>query len=378
MRCRQVESIFDVPPQEKFELKWEGELPINDIDWNVGLIVGPSGSGKSTIAKQVFSKNYGKKFKWPSKSVIDDFPKSLNVNEIARALSSVGFNTIPAWFRPFSALSTGEKFRVELARSFLQLSDPIVIDEFTSVVDRQVAKIGAYAVQKYIKRNNRKFVGISCHYDIIDWLDPDWLFEPATMTFKPRGALQQIKRPEIECEIKRVTFETWKLFAPYHYLTMNLHRAARCYGLFINDRIVSFIGILYRPHNTGKKYAGNANIYGISRAVTSPDWQGLGLIFVLMESVASIYNALNKRIRMYPAHPPFIRAMDKSSKWRLDKKPKIEQRVRSWQVGKSWDNMKSDFRSISRPCAVFEYIGGAFDDKQLAEKVYNSEPFSIF
>jgi hypothetical protein len=115
--------------------------------------------------------------------VIDDFAGTLSMEQVSSACQAVGFNTIPAWLRPFYVLSNGERFRVELARRLLELSDPIVVDEFTSVVDRQVAQIGAHAVQKYVRRNKRKFVAVSCHYDIVDWLQPDWIFEPATMHF---------------------------------------------------------------------------------------------------------------------------------------------------------------------------------------------------
>ena len=40
------------------------------------------------------------------------------------------------------------------------------MDEFTSVVDRQVAQIGAHAIQKYVRKHGRQFVAVSCHYDI--------------------------------------------------------------------------------------------------------------------------------------------------------------------------------------------------------------------
>ena len=88
---------------------------------------------------------------------------------------AVGFNTIPAWLRPYGVLSNGEKFRVDLARRLLEGGDLIAVDEFTSVVDRQVAKIGSHAVQKWARGKGRQFVAATCHYDLEDWLQPDWV-----------------------------------------------------------------------------------------------------------------------------------------------------------------------------------------------------------
>ena len=79
--------------------------------------------------------------------------------------------------KPFSVLSTGEQFRVALARHLLSDDDPIVVDEFTSVVDRQVAHIGSIAVSKYVRKRDRKFIAVTCHYDVIEWLQPDWILE---------------------------------------------------------------------------------------------------------------------------------------------------------------------------------------------------------
>src|SRR3990167_5139530 len=154
--ARQVGAMFDVPASSKCRLDYDVDLPIEGDDWNVGLVVGPSGSGKSTVLRHAWGEM--PELQWQAKSVVDDFSPTLSMEQIAEVCGAVGFNTIPAWMRPFSVLSMGERFRVELARRLLELPDPIVVDEFSSVVDRQVAQIGSHAVQKYVRKNKRKFI----------------------------------------------------------------------------------------------------------------------------------------------------------------------------------------------------------------------------
>lgn len=113
-RVKQLSGMFDVPAQEKLTHHWKGELPIDERDWNVGLIVGPSGAGKSSVAKQLFGEE--KAFAWKAKSVVDDFGKQYGIQQIADICSAVGFNTIPSWMKPYGVLSTGEKFRVDRTR----------------------------------------------------------------------------------------------------------------------------------------------------------------------------------------------------------------------------------------------------------------------
>lgn len=340
IRARQVSAMFDVPAQERSELRWRGELPIEADDWNVGLIVGPSGSGKSTIAKHVFGEHV--ELPWGAKSVIDDFDARLSVEQIADVCSAVGFNTIPAWLRPYHVLSNGERFRVDLARRLLELPDPIVVDEFTSVVDRQVAQVGSHAVQKFVRRHNRKFVAVSCHYDIIDWLQPDWVLEVATMSFT-RRRLQ--RRPSIECTIGRVPRAAWGIFAPYHYLTADMHSGARCFGLWANGRLAAFSATLPFP--------GVRGLLRLSRTVTLPDWQGLGLGHVLTDALGAAYKATGRRVRSYPSHPAYIRARDRSPHWRLCVPP-----------GNFRPKKRNSFTTYARPCAVFEYCGPAMPLEQ--------------
>ena len=51
-RAARVKSLFNA----ESGYKWEhtAELPIEEFEWKIGLIVGPSGSGKTSIGKQVF------------------------------------------------------------------------------------------------------------------------------------------------------------------------------------------------------------------------------------------------------------------------------------------------------------------------------------
>ena len=182
IRARQLEAAFDVPASQKQQQSWQITAPLDARPWHVGAIIGPSGSGKTTLLREF---GEPKDLEWGGAAVVDDFSSSLSLDEITAACSAVGFNTIPAWLRPFSVLSNGEQFRATMARLLSEPGDsmPITIDEFTSVVDRQVAKIASHAVAKYTRKQSRQLVVASCHYDIVDWLQPDWIIDPVAQSF---------------------------------------------------------------------------------------------------------------------------------------------------------------------------------------------------
>jgi hypothetical protein len=201
-------------------------------------------------------------------------------------------------------------------------------------------------VQKWVRRNQRRFVAVSCHYDIIDWLQPDWILEPATMTFR-REHLQQGSRPSLQVTIAPVPYATWGLFAPFHYLTASLNRSARCFCLFVGDEPAAFAGVLPRPHPTVK------DVRGISRVVTLPDWQGLGLAFVLLDRLGAAYKAAGYRLHGYPAHPALIHAMDRSPVWAMRTKPLAHMNSNMTR------RLQGTSHQLGRPCAVFQYVGPA-------------------
>ena len=181
----------------KFDLQSESivEHFIGNIDvpkdWQIGLIVGKSGTGKTTIAKQLFPDSYVINYKYEAETILDDMPKSCSVEQITSAFNSVGFSSPPSWLKPYSVLSNGEKMRVDLARAILEDAEMFVFDEFTSVVDRNVAQIGSFAMQKAIRKTSKRFIAVTCHFDVQDCLLPDWVFNTDTMTFEDFKGLKK-------------------------------------------------------------------------------------------------------------------------------------------------------------------------------------------
>lgn len=311
-RVLQVAAIFDVPPAQTSVVSIEADLPLHERPWHVGLIVGPSGAGKSSTARALFGDALCDGFDWShDRAIVDDFPADLAIRDITGLFTSVGFGSAPAWLRPFRVLSTGEQFRATLARALAETyttRDLVVFDEFTSVIDRQVAQVASHALQKTIRRMDRQFVAVSCHYDIIDWLQPDWVFQPHTGAFVWRS-LQ--RHPPLPLAIHQVDRAAWRLFAPHHYLSSELHTGAKCFGAFLdNGDCVAFTSYIHFMHPR------TDNIKMGHRLVVLPDYQGLGIAGRLDDWLGQYLYDRGLRYRNTVAHPAMIAYYSRSPRWR--------------------------------------------------------------
>jgi energy-coupling factor transporter ATP-binding protein EcfA2/ribosomal protein S18 acetylase RimI-like enzyme len=282
---------------------------IHTFDWNIGLIIGNSGSGKTTILKKI-----GK-----IRNVIFDLEKPLISNfnwlepkEATHLLTSMGLSSVPTWLRPFNTLSNGEQYRARLAYLVGSSSDNeiILIDEYTSVVDRDVAKAMSYAIQKYIRRNNKRIILASCHFDIIDWLLPDWTYSPQGGSIARADLLRQ--RPNIELQVSRVKSSTWNFFKKHHYLSEKSNKSY-IYLLFEWNKKpvgISVIGRHIGRNNVEKSFRG-------SRIVVLPDYQGMGIGSKISEFSAGIIKNIGGKYYTKTINPALGEYRNKQiNKWK--------------------------------------------------------------
>lgn len=156
-------------------------LKIDNINipdqWNIGIVYGASGSGKTTLIKHLFGEDAFKSLMNDDAPIINQFPEEFNYEACANVLNGIGLNSVVCWVRPVKTLSNGQRARAEAALMMTVNNEIVLIDEWTSVVDRTVAKAMSHCVQKFARKFNKKIILCSCHYDILEWVKPHWLID---------------------------------------------------------------------------------------------------------------------------------------------------------------------------------------------------------
>jgi len=346
-----------------FDLEFNGESefigwekPTVPDEYSIGLIVGPSGSGKSLLLREFGKEEHPR---WHvDKAVVSHFATP---DEAIERLMATGLNDVRAFVRPHHVLSTGEQFRSDLAR---RLKNGAVIDEFTSTVNRSVAKAASKAVRRYInKKGLKNIVFASCHDDILEWLQPDWYFDTRDGTLHDGRLLQC---PPIEITIYPCRRSYWKAFANHHYLNQKIGSSARCFLATAKfdgvENIVGFSASLPLPSGTLK------NAWREHRTVILPDFQGLGIGPRVSDAVAGVHKREGKRYYSKTAHPRFGGWRDAHTDlWKPTGKynPKSGKKLQRFKPAPAegdpntmrWKNMINKFGGDLRQTFSHEYIG---------------------
>lgn len=361
-RAARVKSLFNAESGCNFDLTIDG-VDLSG-DWNIGVVVGASGSGKTSIGKQIFGEDKIVNLSdgWSAdKPIIDDIAPNGDFNTVTGLLSSVGLGDVPAWLRPYRVLSNGEQFRAALARVICEKPDEVVIDEFTSVIDRQIARIGAQAFQKAWRRENPsgKVVLLTPHYDVLEWLQPDWVIDTKTKSFE-RGFPR--RRPDIELEIRKVDGSYWRYFKPHYYLDLPMPIAAEYFVGTVDGELACHLAVSPWFQNKG---------YRATRLVTMPEWQGAGVGTRFLDAIAQYHmdghGRKNKQLPTYfhTSHPQLCAALRRSPKWQQvsaklygTNKAKSHLSLSKSAKAKGWIDAKSGYGGHFRAIQGFKYLGG--------------------
>ena len=360
-RAARVKSLFNAENGCNFDLEIDADL---DFDWNIGVVVGPSGSGKTSIGKMIFGDNkiYDYAQGWDvSKPIVDCIAPQGDFNEVTGALANVGLGDVPAWLRPFRVLSNGEQFRAGLAKIICEKPSEIVIDEFTSVIDRQIAKIGSQAFQKAWRRGNPKgkVVLLTPHYDILEWVQPDWVIDTKTKQF----VKERLRRPDIVLDIWKVDQSYWRFYKPHYYLNLPMPIAAEYFIGTVDGELACHMAV--SPRFEIKGYRG-------TRLVTMPEWQGAGVGSRFLNFIAQYHldgnGRKNKKYPLYfhTSHPQLCGYLRHSKKWTqvsavlygVNKAKSTQSITESHK--KSGKSIKCGYGGHFRAVQGFKYIG----DKQ--------------
>lgn len=308
-----IQDHFDLSVGDVAEVHIPNNLNLSKLgDWNVGVICGASGSGKSTILhslgeiKEVEFDN--------NKPLISNF-SPMTPQEASQILCAMGLASVPTWIRPYSSLSNGEKYRAEVAKRISsEIGEGIIlVDEYTSVVDRNVAKSMSNALQKYIRKEKKQIILATCHYDILEWLQPDWIYD-----LNKGGALEKgeclRQRPQISLSVYRTTYDTWNIFKKHHYMTEEMNKSASCFVFLWGKQLVAFVGVLPQPSGYFDKAVRG------TRTVVLPDFQGLGIGSSITDFIASIYKQAGYRYFTKTVNPKLGEYRNHSEKWKTTSK----------------------------------------------------------
>lgn len=360
-RCQKAANSLDIDIAAKLAHHLEIDCEL-DAPYNVGVIVGASGSGKTSLARQLWGAEALERTLDAAKPVIDQFPDEMSYEDCVRLLSGVGLTQVPCWIRPAWTLSNGQRERAEIALKMAHAPQLVVIDEWTSVVDRTVGKVMSHCVQKWARATQRRVVLVTCHRDVLEWLDPDWVIDCDKREFSDRRGLRPARTERLVFDVRECDRSTWRAFSQYHYLSDKLPGGLiRTFGLYHG---VDQIGFQCFANYYPNKFPGRAIQMHSNRTVVHPDYVGFRLGMWLINATSRVMHDEGFDVRAKFSSAPVFRAMSRDSNWvhyETSRRHKIVKGGNMTRGSSGTGGFRLDVTTYS-----FKYAPRARDDRQAA------------
>jgi ABC-type lipoprotein export system ATPase subunit len=213
---------------------------------DVVAFTGPSGSGKSSLLREVGARLNAidaTALELPNVPLVDTLPGP--VEHRLGLLAACGLSEARLLFRTPAELSDGQRYRFRIALAVSLASrgtlvprvnnrdlgrspggltspgSPILLDEFTSPLDRTLAKVVAFNLRKLARRTGLGVLAATAHTDVLDDLNPDVLVrcpgDGRPVIAARRKALARPISFARELRVVPGTPADWPLFARWHY-----------------------------------------------------------------------------------------------------------------------------------------------------------------
>jgi GNAT superfamily N-acetyltransferase len=219
----------------------------------------------------------------------------------------------------------------------------------------------AFSIRKYYDQRGTAdpLYIASCHRDIIDWLDPDWVYDTDLQKLDNRRSLLRLgTRPELSLTIRSTGPHYWQYFKRFHYLDTAISKSAHYYMLLLGNKPIGFHAAIHSTNRDIHSY------WRGHRTVILPEFQGMGIGTAFSDAVAQIYVDRGFRYFSKTAHPSFGEHREKSPLWRptsTNRKSRLASYLlKDGSIRKMpgyGGNAKIALRDAGRICYSHEYIG---------------------
>ena len=334
-------------------------------DYQILAIVGRSGSGKTTLLKQLNhcgTKHFPNKMYEAGTAIVSNFS---NRQDAIERLSAVGLKSIPVWVKPREVLSVGEGFRADMA---LNINDDTMFDEFTSTVDRNVARSCCTSLGRYIRRSGKKGIIVcSCHKDFIEYLKPDIVIDTDDM------CVYDLRDTDLSVDTQIDIYRTndkslWDMFKEHHYMSSSLNKACHFYIMKLHStgEIVGCFSTLPQMTGTAKWR------WRVHRTVVLPDYQGLGISSRTLNFFGDYYQSLGRFLSIRTSSIPMLNSLRKNPTWIVGQTTNsylVDQKKTHWTS--FGDTLKNSIRN--KDCTSANYAGKRYGKSIMTIRVTHPE-----
>jgi len=288
-----------------------------------------------------------------------------DVKEAIEILSLCGLNDAFLFLRKYKELSDGQKYRYKLAKLVDAREKSVwVIDEFCATLDRVMARIIAYLIQKTARKLGKTLIAATTHFDLLEDFQPDIVVEKGfekdvkvtNVDFKPRRC-----SVFADVSVEEGSIEDYHKLSRFHYRTKDEEGSVvpgvrDCFKLLFHGDLIgvivyssSYLNLKPRNMVFGERYvytAGdlarakliNEEIARISRVIIHPKFRGIGLgEFLVRETLPKVNAKVIEVLAVMAQYNPFF---EKAGMIRVDyqrDETSVEKKVREFLKARSFN-----------------------------------------